>query len=302
MIFDSPPLPSDLARRTLRRLGFPDPPSRDRAGLAALYRAWGLHVPFDNTRKLIALRAGPGVPLPGADAEDFLEHWLADGTGGTCWPSSNALCEVLRAAGFAARRVIASMRDTGVPNHASVVVRVDGADWLADSSMLLKEPLPLGTGAFANNDPVWPAEVERRDGAYLVWWHTPPDTGYLPCRLLIDPASFQAYLDGYERSRERSPFNQRLYARRNRPDELVILAGPRRYVRDRSGVRSRDLAAGELRQSLRDEIGLSGDMVGRWADSGALAASLEPPRQEDPQPPADGLQPPSKRQAVTRQH
>jgi N-hydroxyarylamine O-acetyltransferase len=255
-----------------------------------------MQVPFDNTRKMIALRAGAGGLLPGAHAEDFLEHWLADGTGGTCWPSSNALFAVVDAAGFDARRVIASMRDTGVLNHASVKVRIEGRDWLVDSSMLLNTPLPLGSGVFAGDDPVWPAEVEERDGSHVVWWHTPPGTAYLPCRMMMDPAPHQAYLDGYERSRERSPFNQRLYARRNRPGELVILVGRTRYVRNRDGVTSRDLSADELKQSLRTEIGLSWEMIGRWADSGALAASFEAP-QASPPPPATSQPPPSKRRA-----
>lgn len=291
---DARTLPPDLARRALERLGFPHPPTPDLAGLSALYRAWCMRVPFDNTRKLIALRREAGGLLPGAYAEDFLEHWLALGTGGTCWPSSNALFCLLRAAGFDARRVIASMRDTGALNHATVKVRIDGRDWLVDSSMLLNRPLPLGTDVFFNNDLVWPAEVEASDGSHVVWWHTPPGAAYLPCRLVMDPAPFSEYLDGYERSRERSPFNQRLYARRNRPGELVILAGCTRYLRSSRGVTSRELDADELKQSLREEIGLSEEMVGRWADSGALEASLGPPPAAPP-PQADHGPPPFQR-------
>jgi len=294
MNLDSPSLPADLAGRVLERLGFPRPPPPDLTGLSALYRAWCMRVPFDNTRKMIALRRGAGGPLPGAYAEDFLEHWLAHGTGGTCWPSSNALYAVLRAAGFDARRVIASMRDLGVLNHASVKVSIDGRDWLVDSSMLLNAPLPLGPGVFVSDDPVWPAEVEASGGSHVVWWHTPPGTAYLPCRLLMDPAPFQEYLDGYQRSRERSPFNQRLYARRNRPGELVILAGRTRYLRGRGGTTSRDLDAGELTQSLREEIGVSADMIDRWSGCGALTASFEPPTAVSP-PQGEPGSPPSQR-------
>jgi hypothetical protein len=150
---------------------------------------------------------------------------------------------------------------------------------------------------FVGDDPVWPAEVEVSRGNHLVWWHVPPDAAYLPCRLLMDPAPFQECLDGYERSRERSPFNQRLYARRNRPGELVILVGRTRYLRDRESVRSRDLTAEELEASLRDEMGLSEEMIGRWTDSGALAASFMPPAAAPP-PQSDARQPPSRRQTA----
>ena len=39
-------------------------------------------------------------PLPGTQAADFFEHWLAHGTGGTCWSSSNALYMLVTALGF----------------------------------------------------------------------------------------------------------------------------------------------------------------------------------------------------------
>lgn len=51
-----------------------------------------------------------------------------------------------------------------------------------------------------------------------MWTDTPPNSSYLPCRLLVDPADEALYRSSYEASRERTPFNQRLYARRNRPD------------------------------------------------------------------------------------
>jgi N-hydroxyarylamine O-acetyltransferase len=288
------PLPRCLTERVLSKLGFPEPPPPDLDGLTALYRAWCMRVPFDNTRKTMALRAGTGGALPGIDAEDFFEHWLAHGTGGTCWPSSNAMFSILRSAGFDARRVIASMRDLGSPNHASVKVHVAGLDWLADSSMLLNRPLPLGPGVFIGHDPVWPAEVEASGGTHVVWWHTPPGEEHLPCRILVDPATFEEYFDGYDRSRARSPFNERLYARRNRPAALVILIGRTRYRRTSGGVEARELTAGEVQESLREDIGLSGQLIGRWVESGGLAGAAPP----QPAPPPGQRQgvPPSRRQ------
>ena len=282
-----------LAGRVLQRLGVATPPSLDLDGLSALYRAWCTRVPFDNTRKMIALRTGVQGPLPAIHADDFFEHWLAHGTGATCWPSSNAVFALLHAAGFEARRVAASMGDRGVVNHASVKVRLAGRDWLVDSSMLVNTPLPLHGGVFIGDDPVWPVEVEPADGTHVVWWHTPPGSSYQPCRLLLDPAEFDDYADGYERSRERSVFNPRLYARINRADELVILAGRTRFARTAAGVTSRDLSAEEVQQSLREEIGLSDAMVSEWAACGALEASFEPTA--GPPPPPVTRKPPSQR-------
>jgi len=282
-----------LRDRVLARLGLRAAPPRDLDGLRALYRAWCYAVPFDNVRKMIALRSGDGCPLPGRFAADFFEAWLAHGAGGTCWPSSNALFALVRACGFEARRVAGSMGDNGTVNHASVKARVEGGDWLVDSSLLTIEPLPLGPRVFVRDDPVVPAEIEPLDGTHVLWSHTPSYESYLPCRLLVDPADHAFYLDGYERSRERSPFNQRLYVRRNRPGELLMLVGRTRLSRTARGLASRDLTRDELVAALRDEIGLGAALLDDWVRHGGLDASLEPPAGPKPEPVTK--RPPSRR-------
>jgi N-hydroxyarylamine O-acetyltransferase len=284
-------LDDGLCRRVLARLGFDGPPAADLDGLRALYRAWCARVPFDNVRKMIAL--GKDGPLPGGDATDLLEHWLADGAAGTCWPTSNALFALLEATGFAARRITASMRDTGTANHASVKVALDGRDWLVDSSLLTNVPLPLGPGVLTHDDPAIRVEVEESVGTHVIWAFTPPDSSYLPCRLLDDPATAAAYAAGYEASRAHSPFNQRLYARRNRPGELVVIVGSSRFSKTAAGVTGRDLVPNELVRSLRDDIGLSESLIEEWARAGGLEASYQAPR--GPRPPRVIGRPPSQR-------
>ena len=161
------PISRAIRDRVVERLGFQAAPAPDVDGLHALYAAWCARVPFDNVRKMIALRT-PGAPLPGTTAEDFFEGWLRDGAGGTCWPSSQALWALLSAVGFDARRVVASMRDTGHGSHGTVKVRVDDTDWLVDSSTLTNAPAPCGVALYVNADPVWPVEVEPVDGTHLI--------------------------------------------------------------------------------------------------------------------------------------
>lgn len=244
---------------------------------------------------MIALSAKDGLPLPGANAVQFFESWLHDGAGGTCWPTSNALFELVRSLGFEARRVTGSMRDLGVVNHASVKVTIGDRDWLVDSSLLCKVPLPLDSGVFVHNDAVFAAEVEFDDGAHVVWSHTPPNSTYLPCRLIEDGVSRAYYVARYEDSRASSPFNKRLYARRNRPGELLVLLGRTRFSKTVEGVESRDLSPDEVCEALRDDIGLSEDIIGDWVRSGSLTASFEPP--SGPKPPPVTRKPPSQRQA-----
>ncbi len=290
---DGSGLSADLGARVLERLGFSAVPSADVAGLRALYRAWCERVPFDNVLKMISLRGSGGGPLPGGDASKFFEAWLAHGTGGTCWPSSNALYELVRWAGFDAKRNAGFMRDLGFVNHASVRVTVDGRDWLVDSSMLTNEPLPLGDAAFDNHDPVVPAEVERDGGTHLLWFTMLPVPAPFPCRLKPEPVDHAFYLAAYEASRERGPFNQRLYARRNRPGGVTVLVGNTRHSKTTGARESRDLSGEELCEALRFELGISGDALDRWKQSGALDASFEPPA--GPKPPPVTRLPPSRR-------
>lgn len=286
-------LAGGLGARVLERLGLPNAPAPNLDGLRALYGAWCEHVPFDNLRKMIALRAPAPEPLPGGDAEDFLGAWLEHGCGGTCWPSSNALYEIARFAGFDAQRVAGNMRDLGVVNHASVRVRLQDSDWLVDSSMLTNTPLPLGQAVFLSDDPVVPAEVERDDGAHVCWFTMAPSQEPFPCRLQPDAVDHDFYLGGYEASRERSVFNQRLYARRNHPGEVRVLWGNLRLSTTASGVASKTLEPDELCHALHADIGVSLELIERWRGSGALEASFEPPA--GPKPPPVTRRPPSQR-------
>lgn len=286
-------LPYGLRNRVLDRLGLSVPRAPTLESLRVVYRAWCQGVPFDNVRKMIALRTGPSCPLPGGRASEFFEDWFRDGSGGTCWPTSNALFALVSSLGFEARRVAGSMRDLGVVSHASVKVRIDGEDWLVDSSLLTNAPLPLDRGVFVSDDPVVPAEVEPAGTTHVIWADLPPNPSYLPCRLLIDRMTHAEHLAAYEVSRARSPFNQRLYARRNRPGELVVLVGNTRFARTTGGLESRVLSPDDICRALRSDVGLSEALIEAWRAAGGCDASLEPP--SGPAPPPVIGRPPSRR-------
>ncbi len=263
--------------RVAARLGLPTELPRDLVGLRQLYAAWCRQVPFDNVRKLIALRTGDTGPLPGGHADDFLENFLVHGTGGTCWSSSNALFALVSSYGFDARRVAGSMRDLGVPGHGSVKVRIDDVDWLVDSSMLMMYPIPIGNALHVDRDPLFGVEVEPDAGTHLVWFDTPPYDEYFPCRLLIDPVDQDFYLERYEISRTKGPFNHHLSVRYNRAGARTVLQGHTRHRKTTGGVQSDALTRDELCAALRDDVGMSAEIVSQWADCGALDAAYEPP-------------------------
>jgi N-hydroxyarylamine O-acetyltransferase len=292
-----PALPLTLRDRVLERLGLAALPTRDLSGLRELYAAWCARVPFDNVRKMIALRTS-GADLPGTTPDDFFAAWLRDGTGGTCWPSSHALWALLAASGFDTRRVVGSMGDTGYGSHGSVKVRVEDTDWLVDSSLLTNSPVPCGSEVFFGGDPVWPVEIEPVDGTHLIWFDGLPLWDPLPCRILQDPADPAWYVTAYEASRERSPFNQQLYIRRNFANGVSLLIGPMHCSRMASGIESRTLGRDEICETLSRDFGLSERLLAAWARSGSLDDSLAPP----PAPtPLEGRGvPPSRRATAMR--
>jgi arylamine N-acetyltransferase len=225
---------------------------------------------------MIALFSPDRRPLPGIDAVDFFEHWLAHGCGGTCWPTSNALFELVSALGFSARRVVGSMRDVGIVNHASIKVSIDGRDWLIDSSMLTNQPLPLTDAPFANGDAVFGVEIEPTSDSHVIWFDIPPHTGYYPCRLIAGESTREFAREAYERSRTGSAFNAALYARRNHPEKMIVLRGRTRFSKTAGGVEQEELSGDALIASLRNEIGISESLVQQWVDCGGLEASLAP--------------------------
>ena len=253
---------SELVTRVLAKFGFSSKPKPDLTGLESLYAAWCRNVPFDNIRKRIAMARSQTEPLPGGRPSDFLAAWLERGTGGTCWPSSNGLHSLVAACGFDVRRVSASMFDRNDHNHGSLLVRLDGRDWMVDSSIECGFPIPLERGvALTLGDSVHPIRIEPVDDGFRVHWGMTQSTDTLPCRLMQDPVDEAFYLDRYEISRGYSVFNTALYARRNFEGRLISFIGRKRHEKTKTGVTSRELTDAELRDALVGEMGYSPAIV-----------------------------------------
>lgn len=282
-------LDARLRNQVLEKLGLSAEPQPDFDGLSLLYRKWCENVPFDNAGKLIALRTNAPGNLPGLDANQFFRNFLEHGCSGTCWPSSNALYTLLADVGFDARRLAGSMRDTGIISHGSTAIRIDGSDWLADSSMLTASPLPLRDDLFIGDDGLLAAEVEYVDGTHVVWWDSIAIPEYMPCRLLMYDVGHQFYVERYEASREKSGFNERIYVRRNRPDSILVISGSRRFEKTSEGVKASVLSKDELEDHLSEEAGFSATVIDMLRECGAIAASLIPPA--DPPSPITGIRP-----------
>lgn len=262
-----PRLPDALVERVLARLGIA-PPRADADGLAALYLAWCRQVPWDNVQKRITIAEGRPL-LAGAEPVEFFENFLRDGTGGTCWPSSGALHALLAALGFDARRVIGAMhpeRSGRFANHGSEIVRVDGEEWLVDSSILNERPLPLRRGeATAIDDALHPMRAEPRDDAlWLVHWSSYTGPEQIPCLLFEDDVTHESYLERYEASRGYG-FSTYLTFRKNLADGVLSLRGTRRSLK-RAAAELEEGPVADRRELLVREGGLSPEVVARTPD------------------------------------
>jgi hypothetical protein len=122
---------------------------------------------------------------------------------------------------------------------------------------------------------------------------TPPGGDYYYCRLIEDQVEISLFDERYEASREQSIFNQRLYARRNYPGEMIVLWGNTRFSKTIRGVEHRDLSRDEVCKALGTDIGISDNLINEWVDSGSLNSSFEPPSGTKPAP--TSRKPPSQR-------
>jgi arylamine N-acetyltransferase len=260
---------ADLLDRVLSRLGLPNRPSPDLAGLNRIYAAYSCHIPNDNIQKRIWLTGDRSQPVTGGDPTEFFENWLAHGTGGTCFPANGGLCALLTALGFDAWRILGSVMMEGIEhdgNHGTVLVRIGDTHYLADAQLAAFSVLPLisgqptSTGAGIHDI----RAVPRRDGFDVQWYpgsnrQTPMTTRLDLKRGPVDQDVFLAqYALSASRDRRRSPFNEALFIGRHFPDRIVNVGrNTRTEVSADNVVTKREIRPGERVQILVDELGIS---------------------------------------------
>jgi N-hydroxyarylamine O-acetyltransferase len=260
-------LTMDLLERVLTKLGLSDRPAPTLDGLQTLYTAWCRKVPFDNVRKLIHIHNHDPGPLPGDDATEFFEAWLAYGTGATCWAGNGALYTLLVSLGFPASRGMGTMlvAPNIPPNHGTVLVAYDETRYVVDASMLHSEPLRLDpdtpTGVM---HPAWGVQCSTRDGYWYIRWHPAHMLDGLDCRLDHLHVTRETFRERHEHTRPWSPFNYELYARLIRGEAMVSTTGGQRVeLNATGGVIRRHLEGDDRIRLLVDELGMKEELVQR---------------------------------------
>ena len=272
---DYPRLPPALLERVLEKLGLSQPISVDLDGLDRVLKAFVFGVHLDNVRKRIWFAGARTGPLPGGEPVDFFEHWLAHGTGGTCWPLHGGLSALLQTLGFPARRIAGALImgsgdmtdeydfDT---NHASVMVRLDGKDYLTDGNIGSVAPLPMVPGEV--NTAGWGIhELESRPFGDQLDVLFSPQTGrgkritFRPGPA-YDPVSHEFCLAQYEYSKKVSPFNQALLACARSPDRIVTVGRSNRIVvHADASVTKTPVSDAERKRALVEDLKFSEEIV-----------------------------------------
>jgi N-hydroxyarylamine O-acetyltransferase len=260
MTRDEEVIPPQLLEAVLAKLGFSDRPPASLPGLQAVYAAWCRRVPFDNVQKLIRLDSNEAGPLPGDSAVDFLQTWLAHGTGGTCWAGNGALHALLVSLGFASTRALGTMllAPDMPPNHGTVLASVDGRRYVVDASILHGAPLELDEGrASGAVELPWGVRCERQGAHWYIAWRPLNIPEGLQARIDRLATTRETFRQLHEDTRAWSPFNYALYARINREDRVIGIAfGQRVELRAGGGFAREPLEKDQRIRLLVEELGI----------------------------------------------
>ncbi len=245
--------------RYLARVGLPDRPPADLAGLAAVHAAQLRAVPFENLDILL----GRGVDVA---PEAIFAKLVGASRGGYCFEANSLLQLALAALGFDARLLLGRVIFGGgeaIParTHALVLVELPGERVIVDAGFGAhspRAPLPLRHGA----------ELERVD---LRWrlrrddehgWRLENRVGADWCGLYVfDEARVYgadvALGNWWTSTSPACHFTSTISAARHTDAGRVTLIGRRLTYRDARGKRERDLeTVDELAAAIRDDLAI----------------------------------------------
>lgn len=109
--------------------------------LLEAFRAFNEKVPFETASKIVRDREVEDSAAKPRRPDLFWNDFIEKGAGGTCFARVAAFEALIRELGFPARRVIAGIRSPR--NHSSLIVPLDGREWLVNVGYPLPEILSL---------------------------------------------------------------------------------------------------------------------------------------------------------------
>jgi arylamine N-acetyltransferase len=278
-----PTLNPALVERVLSKLALHQRPQLNLAGLNTLYAAFSANVPFDNFQKRIWFASPQTTPLPGGDPNDFFNNWLQHGTGGTCWPLNGAMYALANALGFDARRIVGSVIVEGYPrgaNHGSVLVNLDGINYLVDAWMAAFKVLPLISGkpSSTGNGIHDVRAVPIESGFEIITYPGFNREQPLPFRPEpeYDPVDHAFFLTRFDRTKAVGFFNDAIFICRHFPESILTMGRKSKFHLAADGtVTKTEPTEAERKTSLIQEFGLSEEIVAKLPPN--VPGGLAPP-------------------------
>jgi arylamine N-acetyltransferase len=258
-----------LVECVLTKLGLRQRPALDLAGLNTLYAAVSANIPFDNFQKRIWFAGPQSTPLPGGDPSEFFSNWLQHGTGGTCWPINGAMYSLARALSFDARRIVGSVIVEGYPrgaNHGSVIVTIDGINYLVDAWMASFKVLPLilSTPSSTGNGIHDVRAVPIESGFEIITYPGFNREQPLPFRPEpeYDPVDHALFLARYDRTKSVGFFNDAIFICRHFPDSILTMGRKSKFHLAADGTLTKtEPTEAQRKKSLIEEFGLSEEII-----------------------------------------
>jgi arylamine N-acetyltransferase len=253
----------------LTKLDLRDRPALDLPGLNALYAAVSANIPFDNFQKRIWFAGPQTTPLPGLDPSEFFNNWLQHGTGGTCWPINGAMYSLAHALGFDAHRIVGSVIVEGYPrgaNHGSVVVSLDGSNYLVDAWMASFKVLPLipGKSSLTGNGIHDVRAVPIESGFEIITYPGFNREQTLPFRPEpeYDPVDHTFFVARYDRTKAVGFFNDAIFICRHLSESIITMGRKSTFHLAADGTLTKtEPTEAERKTSLIQDFGLSQEIV-----------------------------------------
>ena len=173
--------------------------------------------------------------------------------------------------GFDARRIAGSNIVEGFDtdaNHGSVLINLEGVDYLVDAQFAAFKALPLVPGQAASTGKgIHDIEaVPDEDGFHVLWYagHNREQPIRFNLTPKYDPVDHAIFLTLYERStsNSRSPFNESLYISRHFSDSILTVGRNNKIsVSSDNNVTTTELTDEERQKVLIEDFGISEETV-----------------------------------------
>lgn len=268
-VVSDPVLSPELVERVLAKLGLTGRPTLDLAGLNTLFAAYCGSIPFDNIQKRVWFAGDQTTPLTGGNPAEFFEDWLVHGTGGTCWPINGGMCALVHSLGFDARRIAGSVIVERYPhgaNHGSVIVTLDGIDYVIDPCYGSFKVLRLVPGRHASaGKGIHKIRAVPTGGGFKIFFYMSHNRE-VPLTFRTepehDPVDHAFFLTRYNWTKKNGVFNDALYFCRRFPDRILTIGRKNRFTVAADGAFTKtEIADAERKSALVDEFGLSEEIV-----------------------------------------